>query len=637
MNERILHDYNDFVLPFLIGFVFLVSYLFIGLVRLIYHIPPKDRRKLLMSFINPRIFLKNIKDITFDCLLHIKIYKRNLLLGYMHFSIAFGWFMLIVVGHIEVLLYAPKSTGWQHLYYPIFFRYFLEQNGQTTLRGAFFFFLMDFFLLMVLGGIGLAIFKRIKSLAFGMRRTTQASFADTVVLYCLWAIFPLRLLAEGFTAGISGGSFLTKPVHYMFANFFGNDLNIMPTWWAYSISLGLFFLALPFSRYMHIPTEPLLIVLRNAGLKARKPRKGFSEAEIYSCPSCGLCIDACPMNVQIKNLKLSSVYYMRFLRRHNHEKTERIAGACLMCGKCVAICPVGIDSCGIKIVQRGTMNNSIQFDYNYLQDGKINLLSLLEENNNNEISSPLEEEIVPKTNIANKNSSPTNKEKVIFFAGCMTHITPIIIKSMKKIFVKAGIDYIFADANGGICCGRPLLLAGKHNAANEIIKANTKIFKESGANTLVVSCPICYKVFNEEYKLKGIKVIHHTEYINNLINENRLQISKNDDVLVYHDPCDLGRGSNIYEEPRNVLRKIGNLKKAEKEGKESICCGGSLGSLTLNRQDRVRITQSSLQALTYAKPDKIITACPLCKKTFAEQSGNIPVMDIAEIVANNLI
>jgi len=555
----------------------------------------------------------------------------------MHFSIAFGWFMLIIIGHIEVLLYAPKSTGWQHLYYPIFFRYFLEQSGHTTLRGAFFFFLMDFFLLMVLVGIGLAIFKRVKSLAFGMRRTTHASFADTIVLYCLWAIFPLRLLAEGFTAGISGGSFLTKPVNYIFASFLGNDLNIMPTWWAYSISLGLFFLALPFSRYMHIPTEPLLIILRNAGLKAKKIRKGFSEAEIYSCPSCGLCIDACPMNVQIKNLKLSSVYYMRFLRCHNHQKTQRIANACLMCGKCVEICPVGIDSCAIKVVERGTMNNSVQYDYNYLQDGKINLLSLLETQNSNEIKPLLEKEITQDIKIANKDFSSKNRGKVIFFAGCMTHITPIIIQSMKKIFAKAGIDYIFADANGGICCGRPLLLAGKLDAAKELIKKNTELFKESGATTLLVSCPICYKIFKEEYKLDNIVILHHTEYINKLINDNRLQVRKNDDTLVYHDPCDLGRGSNIYEEPRNILLKIGNLKKAEKEGKESICCGGSLGSLSLNRGDRVKITQKSLQALTYCKPDKVITACPLCKKTFAEQSEDIPIMDLAEIVANNLI
>jgi len=65
---------------------------------------------------------------------------------------------------------------------------------------------------------------------------------------------------------------------------------------------------MPFSRYMHILSEPLLILFRNAGLKRRKVLWGYTEAEVYSCPGCGLCIDACPMTVQKKNVKFASVY-----------------------------------------------------------------------------------------------------------------------------------------------------------------------------------------------------------------------------------------------------------------------------------------------------------------------------------------
>ncbi len=303
MRERILGGYDSFVLPFMIGVIFILTYLFIGMIRILIHIPGRDRKRLLLSLFNPKIIYKNIRDIICDCLIHVKIFKRKAILGYMHASIAFGWFMLIVIGHIEVALFVPQRNG--ILYYPVFYRYFTAEMNHT-LRGAFFFFLMDFFLLIVLSGIGLAMYKRIHSIALGMRRTTRPSLADRVALYCLWAIFPLRLLAESFTAGISGGSFLTKPMYLLFNNFLSNNMHILPTWWAYSIVLGLFFLAMPFSRYMHIPTEAFLIVLRNAGLKVTKPRKGFAEAEIYSCSSCGLCIDACPMNVQKKNLKSST-------------------------------------------------------------------------------------------------------------------------------------------------------------------------------------------------------------------------------------------------------------------------------------------------------------------------------------------
>ena len=95
---------------------------------------------------------------------------------------------------------------------------------------------------------------------------------------------------------VAGGSFLTLPANALLRFLFGNNLYYLPWWWAYSVCLGLFFVSLPFSRYMHILTEPLLILLRNAGIKVRHPRKGYAEAEIYACSSCGLCIDECDFN-----------------------------------------------------------------------------------------------------------------------------------------------------------------------------------------------------------------------------------------------------------------------------------------------------------------------------------------------------
>lgn len=626
MRERIAGGYDDFVIPFMVGMIFIFTYLIIALIRLFTHIPPKDRIKFFKSLVNPAIMYRNCRDILLDCLLHVKIFKRNLLLGYMHASIAFGWFMLIVIGHIEMLLYVPQRNGL--LYYPVFFRYFVKQEGDLTLKGAFFFFLMDFFLLMVLSGVGLAMYKRFRSTAMGMRRTTKPCFADRVALICLWSIFPLRLLAESFTAGIAGGSFLTKPMYWLFANFLSDDAHILPTWWAYSTVLGLFFLALPFSRYMHIPTEAFLILLRNAGLTVTKPRKGFAEAEIYSCSSCGICIDACPMNIQKKNLPFSSVYFIRFLRRHNTKKINQISEKCLMCGKCVALCPVGVDSCGIKRAQRATVYNDIKYDYSYLSQA----------NHSSGSQQPVPD-VQQLTKAAMQGTATAvaapATEKILYFAGCMTHLTPSIIKNLTGIFEASGTEYIFADKDGGVCCGRPLILAGREDAAKEVIARNTELIQGSGCKKVVLSCPICLKVLKEEYKLKGIELVHHTQFINTLLAEGKIKVSPTAGSMVYHNPCELGRGCGIYKEPLNVLQQLGELKKAEKEGKESICCGGSLGSLTLTYEDRGKITQGSLNALTVENPDKIVTACPLCLKTFADKSDR-PVVDIAQIVNENI-
>lgn len=598
MRERFLTGYNDFVLPFMIGMVFILTYCIIALIRIIAQLPKEDRRHFFISLVTPKTMARNIKDIFCDCLFHVKIWKRNKLLGYMHSSIAFGWFMLIVVGHIEVLLYTPHRA--KLFYYPIFFRYFVAET-ESTMKGAVLFFLMDFFLLVVLSGIALAIIKRIRSRMFGMRRTTNPSFLDLVGLYSLWSIFPLRLLAEGFTADISGGSFLTKSLNYVFTSFLSDHANMLPSWWAYSCALGIFFCVLPFTRYMHIPSEILLIPLRNAGIKIRHARKGLAKAEVYSCPGCGLCIDACPMSAQKANIKDTTVYLNRQIRRNNESRIEEISDKCLLCGKCTAICPVGVEGDKLRIAQRSVRKYGISPDYSSIDTSAM---------------------------------TPDSHGKVLYYAGCMTALTPSIRKSMESVLQKAGVDYELMDKDGGICCGRPMWMAGRFDQARQMVAKNTEIIMNSGAGTLLLSCPICYRIFKEKYRLEGIRIVHHTEFIDSLISEGRLKMRKNPEKYVYHDPCELGRGSGIYEQPRNVLLRAGALVEAAKNRKESICCGGSVGSLSLGFDKRKALTENALNNLTAASPDIIVTACPLCLSTFSRYADR-KVEDIAETVDRN--
>ncbi len=598
MRERFLTGYNDFVLPFMIGMVFILTYCIIAMIRIIAQLPKEDRRRFFISLVTPKTVAKNIKDIFCDCLLHVKLWKRNKLLGYMHSSIAFGWFMLIVVGHIEVLLYTPHRA--KLFYYPIFFRYFVAET-ESTMKGAVLFFLMDFFLLVVLSGIALAIIKRIRSRMFGMRRTTNPSFLDLVGLYSLWSIFPLRLLAEGFTADISGGSFLTKSLNHVFTSFLSDHANMLPSWWAYSCALGIFFCVLPFTRYMHIPSEILLIPLRNAGIRIHNARKGLAKAQVYSCPSCGLCIDACPMGVQKANIRDTTVYLNRQIRRRNEARIEEISDKCLLCGKCTAICPVGVEGDKLRIAQRSIRKYGINPDYSGIDTSSM------------------------RTGKAGK---------VLYYAGCMTSLTPSIRKSMESLLRKAGVDYELMDKDGSICCGRPMWMAGRFDQARQMMEKNTAIIMDSGADTLLLTCPICYRIFKEKYRLDGVNVVHHTEFIDGLISEGRLKVEHGQTKYVFHDPCELGRGCGIYEQPRNVLLRAGTLVEAAKNRKESICCGGSVGSLTLGFDKRKPMTENALQNLTCASPDVIVTACPLCLDTFRRYSDR-KVEDIAETIDRN--
>ncbi len=596
MIDRVPSGFHPFVIPFLAGMGFVFLYCALGVLKILYELSWAERRKFLLSLINPKYIYRNIRDIFMDCLIHVKLWKRNKLLGYMHSSIAVGWFMLIVLGHIEVLLFVPGRINL--FYYPIFFNYFVAENDQT-LRGSLLFFLMDFFLVIVLSGIGLAMFKRISSRLFGMRRTTRPSVMNNIGLYALWAIFPLRWLAESFTAHISGGSFLTIPANWLFRQFLGNELNMLPTWWAYSICLGVFMFVLPFSRYMHIPAEMLLIPMRNAGLKIRSARKGFARLQVLSCPNCGVCIDACPMTVNRGNVKDCTVYLTRQIRRGNERRINEISDKCLMCGKCEALCQVGVEGPYLRLMQRATRQYTISPDFRDID------------------TTPL--------------IQAATGSKVLYFAGCMSRLTPAIPDSVLSVMKKAGVDCTWMDREDGLCCGRPLFTAGRIEEAKQLVSKNEEIIIHSGADTLLVSCPICYKMFLENYHLPGIRVVNYIPFMYDLVRQGRLTLRKSDVCYVYHDPCELGRGCGIYQEPRKLLGRAAAIAEADKNQVESICCGGSLGSLSLDFKQRERMTKAALENLYSSRADAIATACPLCKATFARYSDR-PVRDLAEII-----
>ncbi len=616
--------FDPFVLPFVISMTFVLLYCLIGMIRIVFQLPKEDRRKFLRSLIYPKSAWKNFRDLVNDCLLHTKIWKRKPLLGYMHMSIALGWFMIIIVGHFESVAFSPlrglevpfMPKLMSNLYLPIFFRYFAIED--LSLKAQIFSFLMDFFLLMIISGIVIAAVKKKKPKNVGLKRVTKFGIKEDLVRLSLWTIFPLRFLAESSMANIAGGSFLTK--YLGFELLFGGNYNetlSMVFWWLYSIDLAIFMTLLPFSRYMHIPAEALLILLRNAGLKTTEPRKGYALAEIYSCPSCGLCIDVCPMSEVKDNYKNTAVYFIRNIRKGKRRRdVKAMTEKCLMCGKCIEVCPLGIESLNIKTAQRNKTYYKIKSDFEYLK-------------------SQQDYKTTRPQDKAHSSQLTAHSQKTLYFAGCMSHLTPTITRSMKKIFEIAKENYEFLDAEGSICCGRPMMLTGKVNEAKALIDKNTELIKNSGAKRLVLSCPICYRVFKEEYQLEGIEVLHHTQYINELIENDKLNIDRNDKRYVYHDPCELGRAFGVYDEPRNIIDNIGLLTPGKSNKDMAVCCGGSIGSLTMTLEERDEITKNSIKDLMHNTPDEIVTACPLCLKTFARLAP-VQVRDIAEIVAENV-
>ncbi len=565
------------------------------------NLPKSDKRLIVKGIFSPRS-VAAIWEIVCESLLHRRIFRINPRLGYMHMSLAFGWFLLIAVGWAETVAYL--GVRWVPLQGHVFFKYFAQLNGITEHKPLFDF-AMDLLLLFVLSGVAMAWFKRVRSRALGMKRTTNHILFDRIALSALWFVFPMRLVAESITAGIyGGGSFLTGGIGSLLANTFDiHTLTLLyePAWWMYSTALGVFFISMPFSRYMHIFTEIPLIFLRHYRLKPEAKEKSYDNFEVEACSRCGICIDPCQLQQQLGIHDVQSVYFLRD-RRYNMLQ-QKIANNCLMCGRCEQVCPVGINLNTLRLNSRSSMRN-------IPHEGRYNYLRGLDRSE--------------------------GEGKVGYFAGCMTLLTPNTLSAMQKIFAAAHEEVWWADKEGGVCCGRPLKLTGEPDSAQKMIDYNKALFAKHNITTLVTSCPICLRVFREEYDLKGIEVLHHSEYILRLMRQGRLSVSySSEQTFTYHDPCELGRGSGIYDQPRAVIKAIGALLEAEHNRQNALCCGSSIANTAINDGQQLTIAQGVGKELDATGAETIVTACPLCKKAIT-RGATRPVVDLSEIVARHL-
>jgi Fe-S oxidoreductase len=609
--------FDPFIIPFNIGLYFILIYVITRSVIWFRDLSRPDKLRLQRGFFGMAFGL-SIKEIFMESLLHRKILKSNFRLGYMHMSLAFGWFLLILFGTLEADIFGTKHLNAP--YKAIFFRFFNPDHGRTGFEAAYGF-LMDLILAFILSGLLLAVIKRFHSGIVGMKKTTRLKITDKIALTSLWLIFPSRLLAESFTSGAYGtGSFLTGSLGSWLSTFLPAQQMAYPFWWLYSISLGTFFILLPITRYMHIPTELFLIFMRNSGIKTGDQAGTFSEVQTYSCSSCGICIDACQLNFSAGITDIQSTYLMKAIRNNND--ASEIAHNCLMCGRCDMKCPVGIELSPIRMIQRR------------VGEGGDDMLNIYKGYFRTRQSINLEKPI-GSSNYSFLQESDPQRADVLYFAGCMTHLTPAIKNSMIKILEASGMKYTFIDEDGGVCCGRPLMLAGQDKEARELINYNSQMIWKSGAQTLVTSCPICYKVFKESYYL-DVEVLHHTQFIKRLIDDGSVKLNFLHKRVVYHSPCDLGRGSGIYKEPREVLKHVSRLERTKFEDENSLCCGGSLANMKISSQKRKKIALDAAYEMTRNNPDILATGCPLCKKTFSAVTET-RVADISEIVAEALI
>ena len=234
-----------------------------------------------------------------------------------------------------------------------------------------------------------------------------------------------------------------------------------------------------------------------------------------------------------------------------------------------------------------------------------------------------------------------SKEKVLYYPGCLTKgILKEQFENYKEIFNRLKIDFVLLG-NSESCCGLPVLNGGYKKDARKLAKKNFELFKKNGITKIMTNCPSCYHTFKDIYpeliRDWNIEVEHVTVSILNALERRKIRYKGSEEdrkIVSYHDPCHLGRYSEIYEEPRRVIKLLGGkILEMKNNRKNAICCGGG-GGVRANFSEIAKAIVKKRITSVEGKVESIISPCGLCYaniKSVADKS-----MEFSDFVLERL-
>jgi heterodisulfide reductase subunit D len=225
-----------------------------------------------------------------------------------------------------------------------------------------------------------------------------------------------------------------------------------------------------------------------------------------------------------------------------------------------------------------------------------------------------------------------------------------ISRSFVKILHQAKVDFAVLGVEES-STGDVAKRAGNEFLFQMQAMMNIEILNGYKIKKIVTCDPHSFNIIKNEYPSLGGKyaVFHHTQFIQNLITEGRLTIDETTlqgKRVTFHDPCYLGRGNDVYESPRDLIKRLGvNLTEMTRNKRTALCCGAGGAQIFKDAEagDKEVNTLRTEEALE-TKPDIIATGCPYCNTMmtdgikFKEKEKEVVVKDIAELIAeaNNL-
>jgi heterodisulfide reductase subunit D len=238
--------------------------------------------------------------------------------------------------------------------------------------------------------------------------------------------------------------------------------------------------------------------------------------------------------------------------------------------------------------------------------------------------------------------------EILFWVGCAGSFderAKKITKAFVKILHNAGVDFAVLGAEES-CSGDPAKRSGNEFLFQMQAMTNIEVMNAYEVKKIVTTCPHCFNTLKNEYPELGGKyeVIHHTQLLRDLLDDGRMTIAEGTfkgKRITYHDPCYLGRANNIYEAPRELIKKLDaelvEMKSCKSRG---LCCGAGGAQMFKepengNKDINIERTEQALET----QPDIIAAGCPFCNTMLSdgvknkEKEDSLPVLDLAEMIA----
>ena len=243
-----------------------------------------------------------------------------------------------------------------------------------------------------------------------------------------------------------------------------------------------------------------------------------------------------------------------------------------------------------------------------------------------------------------------SKDKVdtLYFVGCTAAMIPErthFALNTVKLLEAAGESFGTLGKNE-ICCGATSYNLGAADVFKDVASENIDMLNGLGVEKVLTSCSGCYSVMKNEYpkiKRRNFEVLHVVEYLDRLIQEGKLKPAKNLDLKVtYHDPCHLGRYSDLFDAPRRILEALPGVELVEmpRSREKSWCCGAGAGVKTTYPDFAAWIGEERVNEAKETGAEALVTACPFCEGNLSDvieaTAAGMDIYDITDLVLMSL-